>query len=158
MRYGLLCLLLLLSWQGRAADCFEQAGRHYHLNVTLLRAISQVESRGDTRSIGLNRDATGRIISRDYGLMQINSTHIAALIRQHRIQQATDLLRDPCLNIDTGAGILARHLNYCGNNWACLATYNTGFQQGREQARRRYIHKVYLAYRAYTQREHGNDG
>ncbi|WP_276973202.1 lytic transglycosylase domain-containing protein [Tatumella ptyseos] len=155
MERGLLCFLLLLSWPGCAADCFEQAARHYHLNADLLRAISQVESQGEAGSIGLNRDAQGRVISRDYGLMQINSTHIAALIREHRIHQATDLLRDPCLNIDTGAGILARHLSYCGNNWACLATYNTGFLQGRDQARRRYIHKVYLAYMMYSQRKAG---
>ncbi|MBS0907949.1 lytic transglycosylase domain-containing protein [Tatumella sp. JGM118] len=155
MNRGFLCLLLLIAWQGRAADCFEQAARHYHLNADLLRAISQVESQGKAGTIGLNRDAQGRVTSRDYGLMQINSTHIAALIREHRIQQATDLLRDPCLNIGTGAEILARHLSYCGNNWACLATYNTGFLQGRDQARRRYIHKVYLAYRAYSQQGAG---
>ncbi len=153
MKGWLLAVLSLLSLNCTAADCFESSARHYHLNVNLLRAISEVESHGVADRIGVNRNLQGRVISRDYGLMQINSVHIAGLIRQHRITSAADLLKDGCLNIDTGAAILARHLRYCGNNWACLATYNTGFLQGRDPARQRYIHKVYLTYIRYSQRE-----
>ncbi|WP_029686839.1 lytic transglycosylase domain-containing protein [Tatumella saanichensis] len=146
MRTLLLVALILIGRQAYAKDCFESSARHYGLNVGLLRAISQVESDGVVSRVGINRDPQGRILSRDYGLMQINSSHIPLLVREHRITGSAQLLKDACVNIDMGARILAEHLQRCGRNWACLATYNTGFSTGRDRLRRVYIHRVYLAY------------
>lgn len=146
MRALLLIALIVFCRAGEARDCFESSAHHYGLNAALLRAISQVESEGVVTKVGINRDPQGRILSRDYGLMQINSSHIPLLVREHRITGSAQLLSDGCLNIDTGAWILAQHLQYCGHTWACLATYNTGFNPSRDRLRRIYIHKVYLAY------------
>lgn len=146
MKVLLTITLILMCRAGYAEDCFDSSARHYGLNAALLRAISQVESEGKVARVGINRDRQGRILSRDYGLMQINSSHIPGLIRQHRITSSIQLLKDGCLNIDTGARILAKHLQRCGHNWACLATYNTGFSAHRESLRRVYVHKVYQAY------------
>ncbi|POO99494.1 hypothetical protein CQJ34_26180, partial [Salmonella enterica subsp. enterica serovar Heidelberg] len=41
----------------------------------------------------------GKASSTDYGLMQINSTHIPKLIKMGVIKKSEDLITKPCLNI-----------------------------------------------------------
>ncbi len=53
--------------------------------------------------------------------MQINSVHIPELKKNWAsLKNKDELLKKPCLNIHTGARILARHFQRCGVNWECL--------------------------------------
>ncbi|WP_226020536.1 lytic transglycosylase domain-containing protein [Serratia symbiotica] len=136
---------LMLSFHAQA-DCFNDAGARYHISPQVLRAIAQVESNMNPHAVGVNRDSQGHITSRDYGLMQINSTHIPQLKAMGVIRHAHDLLTQPCLNVQTGAWILARHLQICGLTWQCLGSYNAGFSDGKQTRRMRYARKVYATW------------
>ncbi|WGK60010.1 lytic transglycosylase domain-containing protein [Pantoea sp. SS70] len=130
------------------AYCFREAGARYHVSPQLLRAIAQVESGMNPHAVGYNRDKQGRVISRDFGLMQINSTHLAKLKAMGVISDERDLLTQPCLNVQTGAWILAQHLQVCGLTWQCLGSYNAGFADGNQARRMLYARKVYSIWLA----------
>ncbi|WP_334472778.1 lytic transglycosylase domain-containing protein [Arsenophonus sp. PmNCSU2021_1] len=110
------------------AFCFNEAGAIYQIDPKLLKAIAQQESSLSAKAVNINRDRQGRVLSTDYGLMQINSTHIPKLQKMGVIRNQQDLLNQPCLNVKIGAWILAQHLRECGVNWDCLGSY-TSFAQ-----------------------------
>lgn len=140
--------LLLCSSLPAHAFCFNEAGARYHIDPRLLRSISKVESGFKPGAIGYNRNKRGQITSRDYGLMQINSTHVAKLRDMGVLQSEQDLLNKPCLNVMVGAWILARHLQVCGVTWECLGSYNAGFADDNTARRMFYARKVYAEYLA----------
>lgn len=130
------------------AYCFHEAGARYNVSPQLLRAIAQVESGMKPHAVGYNRDSQGRVTSRDFGLMQINSTHLAKLKALDVIHDERDLLTQPCLNVQIGAWILAQHLQVCGLTWQCLGSYNAGFANGNKARRMIYAQKVYSIWLA----------
>ncbi|CAI9394892.1 lytic transglycosylase domain-containing protein [Enterobacter kobei] len=127
-------------------DCFVRAGIRYQIEPLLLRAIAIGESSMDPVITNTNRDKKGRPVSTDYGLMQINSTHIPKLVRMEVIRGADDLLTRPCLNIQIGAWILARHFQVCGVTWNCLGSYNAGFRKDRHETREHYANRIWRIY------------
>ncbi|MEN4545961.1 lytic transglycosylase domain-containing protein [Pantoea agglomerans] len=145
----LLLIAAALSFSVSAqAYCFREAGARYHVSPQLLRAIAQVESGMNPHAVGYNRNKQGRVTSRDFGLMQINSTHLAKLKAMGIISDERDLLTQPCLNVQTGAWILAQHLQVCGLTWQCLGSYNAGFADGNQARRMIYARKVYSIWLA----------
>lgn len=143
----LLAAALLFSASAQSY-CFGEAGARYHVSPQLLRAIAQVESGMNPHAVGYNRDKQGRVTSRDLGLMQINSTHLVKLKAMGIISDERDLLTQPCLNVQTGAWILAQHLQVCGLTWQCLGSYNAGFADGNQARRMMYARKVYSIWLA----------
>lgn len=150
-------LSLLLIFSGNVqAFCFEAAGARYSIDPLLLRAIATVESRLNPKAINHNRDKkTGEILSTDYGVMQINSVHIPGLRSAGIVSGYQDLLDNPCLNVQTGAWILARHFQTCRINWNCLGSYNAGFKDRNNAIREAYANRVYRHYRRLMQEERG---
>ncbi|WP_426768528.1 lytic transglycosylase domain-containing protein [Erwinia aphidicola] len=144
----LLPAFALLFATSAQAYCFREAGARYHVSPQLLHAIAQVESGMNPHAVGYNRDRQGRVTSRDFGLMQINSTHLAKLKSMGVITSESDLLTQPCLNVQTGAWILAQHLQVCGLTWQCLGSYNAGFADGNQARRMVYARKVYSTWLA----------
>ncbi|ELO0595366.1 lytic transglycosylase domain-containing protein [Salmonella enterica] len=137
-------LMSLASFTARAF-CFEAAGAKYGISPRLLEAIARGESHLDPRAINVNRDKKGQVNSTDYGLMQINSTHIPELQAMGVIRSADDLYR-PCLNVQTGAWVLAKHFQVCGITWNCLGSYNAGFRADRNETREHYANRIWRIY------------
>lgn len=63
--------------------CFAQAGQRYLIDPLLLKSIATVESSLIPDRINHNKEK-GKILSTDYGLMQINSSHIPNLKKTWR--------------------------------------------------------------------------
>lgn len=126
--------------------CFTAAGAHFKIDPLLLRSIATVESNLNSNAIGINRDIDGNIISRDYGIMQINQMHIPSLISKGIIKNEQELLNDSCLNITVGASILDEHFKICGMNWQCLGSYNVGFSKEKDHERLMYAQKINVIY------------
>ena len=147
--FSLLCSLpsAQASPQDKQYDrCFITAGKRYSIDPGLLKIIARRESSLNPRAINHNRNDSGKIISTDYGIMQINSTHIPGLKKMGIIRSEKDLLNNVCLNIQTGAWILARHFQRCGVNWECLGSYNAGFSKSNTHRRMKYARQIYSAY------------
>lgn len=140
--------LLLCAALPAQAYCYNEAGARYHVDPQLLRSISKVESGYKAGAIGYNRNKKGQVTSRDFGLMQINSTHVPQLRSMGVLQSEEDLLTKPCLNVMVGAWILAKHLQVCGVTWECLGSYNAGFADDNTARRMLYARKVYTDYMA----------
>ncbi len=152
---GLLMLLVVLC-RPAVAFCFDAAGAKYHVDPLLIEAITIGESGLNPGVVNINRDIkTGREASRDFGLMQINSTHIPELIREGIISHKSELLTRPCLNVQIGARILARHFQVCGISWDCLGSYNAGFRQDRHESRGSYANRIYAIYKRLLKQERG---
>lgn len=126
--------------------CFKEVGRYYNIDPVLLESIAKVESNFKHDAIGINKNAKGKVTSKDYGIMQINQLHIRTLIKNKIISSEKDLINNPCLNIQIGAWILHKHFKKCGTNWQCLGTYNVGFSKGKDSIKRKYMVKVYKTY------------
>ncbi|HFL5056777.1 TPA: lytic transglycosylase domain-containing protein, partial [Escherichia coli] len=126
--------------------CFIQAGKRYLIAPELLKTIAQQESGLVATAINHNKNKSGKIISTDYGIMQINSVHIPELKKLGVIKNKDELLKKPCLNIHTGAWILARHFQRCGVNWECLGSYNAGFSKNNTARRMIYARKIHIRY------------
>jgi len=144
-----LCLgLSLVSALPAQAYCFDAAGTRYQIDPRLLKAIAEQESGLRPTAINVNRDKNGKVVSQDYGIMQVNSTHIPALVRMGVLRSKDDLLNNPCLNVQIGAWILAKHLQVCGVSWRCLGSYNAGFKDTeiQEQRRMKYARLIYGRY------------
>lgn len=140
--------MILFLPQVRAQEyCFTEAGTLYHIDPILLRAIGMVESGLARQAVGINKNNKGKVVSRDYGIMQINDLHIPSLIRKGVISGTRQLTDDPCLNIKVGTYILHQHFSRCGMNWQCLGTYNAGFVDKNQKLRALYAKKVYRTYR-----------
>lgn len=148
MRHFIVLLVTLLSITQAHAYCFNYAAARYHQNPLVVEAIALWESSLNAQAIGKNRDSTGNILSRDYCLMQINSVNVQALKKMGVINSAQDLLNDPCLCVQAGAWVLAKHLRHCGNTWSCLGSYNAGFSQTPLQEKRRlaYADQIHAIY------------
>lgn len=110
--------------------CFTEAADHYHVPESLLRAISHVESRGNTAALNSNRNG-----SYDIGHMQINSSWLPTL-RQYGIDERQ--LWDPCLNTFIGAWVLADNIARLGFTWNAVGAYNAASPA----LRRRYASSV----------------
>ncbi|EHS7088017.1 TPA: lytic transglycosylase domain-containing protein, partial [Escherichia coli] len=118
----------------------------YLIAPELLKTIAQQESGLVATAINHNKNKSGKIISTDYGIMQINSVHIPELKKLGVIKNKDELLKKPCLNIHTGAWILARHFQRCGVNWECLGSYNAGFSKNNTARRMIYARKIHNRY------------
>ena len=127
-------------------SCFIQAGKRYLIAPELLKTIAQQESGLVATAINHNKNKSGKIISTDYGIMQINSSHIPELKKLGVIIDKDELLKNPCLNIHTGAWILARHFQRCGVNWECLGSYNAGFSKNNTARRMIYARIIHNRY------------
>ncbi|HFV8948654.1 TPA: lytic transglycosylase domain-containing protein, partial [Escherichia coli] len=121
-------------------------GKRYLIAPELLKTIAQQESGLVATAINHNKNKSGKIISTDYGIMQINSVHIPELKKLGVIKNKDELLKKPCLNIQTGAWILARHFQRCGVNWECLGSYNAGFSKNNTARRMIYARKIHNRY------------
>ena len=75
--------------------CFIQAGKRYQIAPDLLKTIAQQESSLVATAIHHNKNKSGKIISTDYGIMQINSVHIPELKKLGVIKDKNDLLNNP---------------------------------------------------------------
>ena len=140
---------LLWLFAGPAhAFCFQAAGARYHIDPRLLEAIAVQESSLNPHAININHNKAGRVTSTDYGVMQVNSGHIPELKSMGVLHDRQELLTNPCLNVQIGAWILARHLQTCGVTWRCLGSYNAGFGETAEQERKRMAYARYI-YRIY---------
>ncbi|WP_277973001.1 transglycosylase SLT domain-containing protein [Pantoea agglomerans] len=132
-----------MASQNANADCFDMAGRDYHIDPDLLRAIAWNESL-------YNASITGNNPVNGFGprLMQIDSQHFAELSRYGI--KPEHLLNDACMNIYTGAYYLAVAFKKWGFNWQAVGAYNAGFRKTEEQAQRRYVYarKIEAIYRA----------
>ncbi|EHG5998750.1 TPA: lytic transglycosylase domain-containing protein [Escherichia fergusonii] len=137
---------ILPVYAGAGRLCFTEAGALYNIDPLLLRSIGIVESNLKKDAIGKNRNARGESLSEDYGIMQINQMHIPSLVKRGIIQDKSELLTNPCLNIKIGSEILNKHFLQCGMNWYCLGTYNTGFSKRTQSKRLVYARKIYQIY------------
>lgn len=126
--------------------CFEEAASHYNVDSSLLRAIAMVESSMNPNAYNENKDRNGIVTSRDYGLMQINSSHFVKL-SQFGISR-DDIINDPCYNVIAGAWVLSSNFSTHGYNWNSVGAYNAGFRKKNQAARNIYIDKVKKHYYA----------
>lgn len=127
------------------AYCWSRAGAQHAIEPELLKAIAAVESGLLPDAINYNKDG-----SRDIGLMQINSRHLARLSAQGITEQR--LLDEPCLSVEVGASVLAEFVARYGYNWTAVGAYNAGNAPHRQAARLRYARKVWQRYQVYTAR------
>jgi soluble lytic murein transglycosylase-like protein len=154
LNHIILCFLMLTTKYSLAQEalCFNEAGGKYHIDPLLLQAIAEVESSLNTQAINYNR-RKGKVTSIDYGVMQINSSHLKELAPMGVTKE--DLLSDPCLNVNVGAWILARNLRAGGVSWNTIGSYNAGFAQDRLIFRNIYSDKIYRKYKVLLKRERG---
>ncbi|TFH89447.1 lytic transglycosylase domain-containing protein [Vibrio ouci] len=138
-----LCLLLFIFPGVASAFCFEEAAAHYNISPKLLRAIAHVESSFNFRAYNENKNELGEITSRDYGLMQINSSWFSRLA-EFNVNESN--VYEPCFNVSLGAWILASNFASHGYNWNSVGAYNAGFAKRAENARQIYIKKVQAVY------------
>lgn len=137
--FRLLLLFILYMPSICIAFCWEKAGEKYNIEPELLLAIAYVESGLNYKAYGRNKNG-----SYDIGLMQINSSHLKWLKRKNITED--ELISDPCLNVMTGASILAGFIQQAGYNWHSIGAYNAGLSMKRENARKRYAEKVWGKY------------
>ncbi|HFQ5220524.1 TPA: lytic transglycosylase domain-containing protein [Vibrio vulnificus] len=126
-----------------AAFCFDEAGAYYNVDPTLLKAIAKVESSLNPSAYNENKNAAGKIISQDFGLMQINSSWFEKLSDFNVNEQN---VYEPCFNVSLGAWVLSSNFASHGYNWNSVGAYNAGFSKRTENARKIYIQKVKSAY------------
>ncbi|WP_279051152.1 transglycosylase SLT domain-containing protein [Cedecea davisae] len=140
MKSIIVFMLLLLSTGWAKADCWKFAAKKSGVEVRLLKSIAQVESGMDPSVVGKNNNG-----SRDFGLMQINSTHLAWL-GKNGISESM-LVKDPCVSVLVGAAILKNMVNIYGYGWEAVGAYNAGAGKNRHSLRMKYARKVWVIYR-----------
>lgn len=130
MRNGFLAMVLFIVAHNAAADCFDLAGRDYHIDPDLIRAVSFRES-------SFRVDALNVVSPQQYavGTMQIHSQNFPHLA-QFGITPGK-LYNDPCMNIYTGAYYLAIAFKRWGYSWRAVGAYNAGFRDSAEQEEKR---------------------
>jgi soluble lytic murein transglycosylase-like protein len=112
MKLLIICAVLLPS--ALQAFCFEDAGKQYGIDDSLLETIAFVESNMNPKAFHRNRNG-----SFDMGLMQINSAWIDTLgLNQN------ELMSNACYNVMAGAQILKRCVDQYGLNWVAVGCYN----------------------------------
>ncbi|WP_159282817.1 transglycosylase SLT domain-containing protein [Rahnella variigena] len=135
-------LCFMFTFAANASDCFDAAGRDYHIDSDLLRAVAFRESSMDSQAMN--------IVSQDKyaaGKMQIHSQNFSHLSRFGITPQK--LYSDECMNIYTGAYYLAIAFKRWGVNWESVGAYNAGFSQKSEQKAKRFkygkeVHTIYM--------------
>ncbi len=137
-------VFMLLSSTSAWSYCFESAGREFNVDPLLILAVTIQETGLKPDSIGINRDASGNIKSEDYGLMQINSTHLEWLNAMGITKK--DLINNPCLNVYIGTSILRKGINRWGLSWRAIGAYNAGFGKNSTNARNLYARNVSNIY------------
>lgn len=120
------------------ADCIDDAASFHHVNVSLMRAIAQVESGTQTHAVNANSNGTV-----DIGLMQINSSWLPRLAREGISEQS---LFDPCTNAYVGAWILSENIRQYGPTWSAIGAYNASSPDKRLA----YARKVYATAQSIT--------
>ena len=137
----LFTLMLLLSQNVSAADCFDLAGQAYRIDPDLLRSLSFRESSFNPRALNVVSEKKYAV-----GLMQIHSNNFAHLAQFGITPDG--LYRDPCLNIYTGAYYMAHAIKRMGYNWDAVGAYYAGFSASPEQAAKRkwYADRVRSTY------------
>jgi len=126
-----LIFLLLMAFSINAhSACFAEAAQRYQVPVSLLKAISSVESSGNPSAI--HRNGNG---SYDIGHMQINSAWLTTLKKFGITQQS---LFDACTNTYVGAWILAGNISRMGYSWEAIGAYNAASPE----KRRIYAQKI----------------
>lgn len=122
MKYGVAVLAVCLmgpgvvSALGPIEACLQQAEVKYGIPKDLLRAISRVESSGNTTAVHLNYRTY------DIGVMQVNSAWLPTLSR-YGIRPVD--LYDACTNIDVGAWILSQEIAQHGYTWEAVGRYHS---------------------------------
>jgi hypothetical protein len=116
------CLpLFLLHPSMVTAFCFDEAAAQHGLSPRLLRSIAMVESGCRPTAVHVNTNG-----STDLGMMQVNSSWIGKLGLD-----TGRLLRDPCYNVMTGAGILRQCVDRYGYTWEAVGCYNASSRDKR---------------------------
>lgn len=127
------------SW----AFCFDEAGRYYNVDPKLLKSIATVESSLKPNAYNENKNQVGEVVSRDFGLMQINS-HWFVRLSEFNVNETN--IYNPCFNVHLGAWVLSSNFSSHGYNWNSVGAYNAGFSKRTEIARKKYIQKVQSVY------------
>jgi len=114
-------LALAASLAGNIPACVAAMESHYRLPSGIVQRIIATESGGNPSAVNrANRNGTV-----DYGLMQVNSSHLPRL-RGYGVDEKV-LLDQPCANIAVGASILRDALDETrGALIPALSIYNTG--------------------------------
>jgi soluble lytic murein transglycosylase-like protein len=116
-------VLVILIYTNTYADTilydryFDEAGQHYNIPPLLLKKIATIESGINPKAI--NKNANGTV---DYGLMQINSSHL------HRLSQwgiNEQNILDPKINIYAGSWLLSEHIKEHGFNLQAVGRYHS---------------------------------
>lgn len=116
------CLPLFLFQPSMVtAFCFDEAAVQHGLSPRLLRSIAMVESGCRPSAVHVNTNG-----STDFGMMQVNSSWIGKLGLD-----TGRLLRDPCYNVMTGAGILRQCVDRYGYSWEAVGCYNASSRDKR---------------------------
>jgi soluble lytic murein transglycosylase-like protein len=130
MKLLIICAVLLPSVL--QAFCFEEAGKQYGIDYSLLETIASVESNMNPKAFHRNRNG-----SFDVGLMQVNSAWIESLGLDK-----DKLMSDACYNVTVGAGILKRCVDRHGLNWTAVGCYNATDLQKRINYSWEIFHKL----------------
>lgn len=141
MRMISIIILFFYSQLSFSFDCFDMAGRDYKIDPDLLRAISWRETNFNQNAIN-TKNHDGSI---DIGIMQINSNNIDKFII-YGINQ-DNMKNDACLNIYTGAYILALSFKRWGVTWEAVGAYNAGFKKSDAQDKKRYLYAADIQQR-----------
>lgn len=148
MRGGVVCkqgqmaivVVLTCLMAGKARpDCWNEAEARYGVSRFLLLAVAKHESGLNPAAVNRNRDG-----SWDIGLMQINTGWLPVL-KGYGVGMAE--LRDPCVNLQVGAWILANNFQQYGKNWRAVGAYNART----EWKRRHYAQQVSAQFRRVAQ-------
>lgn len=115
--------IFLLGSMSASAACFDEAAERYRVPVSLLKAISTVESGGNPRARNKNRNG-----SFDIGHMQINSAWLPTLAR-YGIDE--ERLWEPCINTNIGAWVLSQNIARFGLTWNAVGAYNAATESKR---------------------------
>lgn len=123
--------------------CYEAAGQRQQVNPCLLKAIAAQESAFNSKVVRPPYAAGNKDGSTDYGLMQINSSHLKRLAAYG--VTADMLLNDPCVNVHWGAWVLAQFIKKYGNTWEAVGAYNASTPAKRYK----YVKGVQAHYAKY---------
>ncbi len=98
------------------ADCWGDVEARFAVSRYLLLAIAEHESGLNPHAVNHNENG-----SYDIGLMQINTSWLPVL-KPYGI--GFEELKNPCINLNVGAWILANNFILYGKNWRAVGAYN----------------------------------
>ena len=129
--------------------CFKEAGKMYNVDSVLLEAIATQESSLNAAAVNENKNKDGKVISKDYGLMQINSEWFGKL-SDFDVNEST--VMEPCFNVHLGAWVLSSNFSTHGYNWNSVGAYNAGFKKSKQKLRDINIKRIKRIYYRLKQR------